>query len=234
MYNPLFKTGNMKKLITFIFVLLNMSIVVAQDITLEPQSASADLIYGTSETQTLTITNNSADAIDFTVAGVKTKVLAITNSVDENVEYARTLNALNVFYDNYVLSEISTQDAGELETALIGQNVLLIVQQENCNVPTFASFAPVMQAFVENGGTVIFTGTSRTNGIFDGQCIFATDLFSGNYVASIGINTELSLSISDDFLVEDMSDPYEEEIVTHYHDITNEDAVRVVLSLIHI
>ena len=218
----------MKKLTIFALLLLNIMMLVAQDITVEPQNVSADLIYGTTETQTVTITNNGTTAIDFSVEGVKTKVLAITNSVDQNVEYTRTLNALNVFYDNYILSEISTQEASELETALIDQNVLLVVQQENCNVPTFASFAPVMQAFVENGGTVIFTGTSRTNGIWDGQCIFATDLFSGDYTASITTNTDLPLSIPNDFLVEGVNDPYEEEIMTHYHDITNEDAVRVV------
>ncbi len=219
----------------FVLLLLLLGIgqfnsIKAQDISVDPESLNISLNYGETTTETITISNSSSGSVDFTLNGLKTKVLSLTNSVDQNFEYENTIESLDIFYDNYILTELSTQDATELEAALIDQNVLLIAQQEACILSTFDSFASVLQNYVTNGGTVIFTGTTKIDGgsSFDGSCIFATGLLTGSYSDYISSSADLTVNLPGDPLVEGVSSTYEPELLTHYYDITNADAVRLV------
>ncbi len=204
--------------------------ILAQDITVAPQSFNINLNYGETTTETLTINNTSGSSVDFTVEGLKTNILALTNSVDVNFEYQRTLDALDFFYDNYELSEINTQEASELATALVGQNVLLIVHQEACDVTAFEGFADVLQTYANNGGTIIFTGATKSalGSTYDSACLFATGLLEGSFIGNITSAADLTVNLPDEAIVENVENPYELDLVTYTYNITNDDAIRVV------
>ncbi len=101
------------------------------------------------------------------------ELLALTYGVDYSEEYTNTINAINQYFTDYNLTEINTTVAATLETQLVGKDVLLIAEQENGNPTVFTGFATVIQDFVNNGGTVIFCGTSNYS------CITNTGLFAG-------------------------------------------------------
>ncbi len=202
----------------------------AQDITADPSSLAIELTYGDTTTETVTITNTGSSSVDFTVSGLKTRVLSLTNTVDMNFEYIRTLESINVFNDSYVLTEISTQVASELEAALVGQNVLLIAQQEACDLATFEGFADVLQNYANNGGTIIFTGATKSalDINFDSACIFATSLLEGNFIGDISSFGNLTVELPEEPIVENVNNSYGLQLVTYEYNITNTDAITIV------
>lgn len=195
-------------------------------VTIDPLSFNVTLNYGDSIILPLTITNTGIGDLIVDIDGAslqaekKLNVLALINGADITQEYPFTLQAINNFYTDYTLTEITTYSAAELQAALVGKDVLLIPEQETCTPAAFTAFAPILQTFVENGGTVIINGTNQSG------CIFNTGLFSGTYQNFY--SGPLNISLPDDPLAEGVTNPYQALSVTYYYDVTNTDAVRVV------
>lgn len=195
-------------------------------VTVTPTSFNVTLNYGDSIIYPLDITNIGTGSLLYSIEGAplqsakKLQVLSLINGADLAQEYAFTLQAVNNYYTDYQLTEITTYNATELEAALVDKDVLLIPEQETCNAAAFTAFAPVLQAFANNGGTIVINGTNQSN------CIFNTGLFSGTYQNFY--SGPLNVILPGDPLVEGVSNPYEALAVTFYYDITNSDAVRVV------
>ncbi|QQS30663.1 MAG: PKD domain-containing protein [Sphingobacteriales bacterium] len=195
-------------------------------VTVDPTSFNVTLNYGDSIIYPLNISNIGSGSLVYSIEGAplqsakKLQVLSLINGADLAQEYAFTLQAINNYYTDYQLTEITTYVAAELEAALEDKDVLLIPEQETCNAAAFTAFAPVLQAFAENGGTIVMNGTNQAS------CIFNTGLFSGTYQNFY--SGPLNLSLPEDPLVEGVANPYEALSVTFYYDITNSDVVRVV------
>lgn len=197
-------------------------------ITVDPTSFDVELAFGDSITFPLTVTNTGGGDLIYDIDGPallsekQLQVLALINGADTDDEYPNTIEAINNHFTNYSLSAITTFDATELEEALESADVLLIPEQEDCNEAAFTSFAPVLQAFVEAGGTVIFNG----NAAAQSPCIFNTGLFDGEHQNFI--SDDLEIELPDDPLVDGVSEPYTALAVTNYYDINNEDVVSVI------
>ncbi|MEO5714509.1 MAG: M36 family metallopeptidase [Luteolibacter sp.] len=95
------------------------------------------------------------------ILSAKVEVLTWTAYADTSVsgEYAQTKQAISSYFTNYNETTTTTSDPTALAAALVGKNVFLIVEQENANSTTLGAlgtaWAPVLNAFVGNGGTVI-------------------------------------------------------------------------------
>lgn len=151
------------------------------------------------------------------------EVLALTYGVDLATEYPNTIAAIDQYYTNYNLSEINTTIASVFQTALDGKDILLIPEQENGNASVFTDFAPSIQTFADNGGTVIFCGS---NGSYS-AAIFNTGLFTGNYVQYTNSAT-LTLVNPGHELANGVVPPIIASNATNVYNITNPDAVNIV------
>lgn len=196
-------------------------------ISVEPNTGyDVTLEHGDSTTYSFTITNTGTGDLVFNIEGAnlienkELQVLALINGADLTQEYPSTLLAINNYFTDYQLTEITTYNASELATALQNKDVLLIPEQETCNAAAFSSFAPILQTFAENGGTIIINGTNQAG------CIFNTGLFSGTYQNFY--SGALNVNIPSDPIMEGVNNPYNALAVTFYYDITNPDAVRLV------
>lgn len=208
---------------------LAISTQSAGALTYLPAAFNITLAQGDSVIVPLTISNTGAGLLTYSLEGAplqatkRLKVLALVNEADVPQEYAFTLQAINAFYTDYILTEITTYDASALQNALVGKDVLLIPEQENCstaNATAFTAFAPILQSFVENGGTVVVNGTNQS------ACLFNLGLFSGAYQNFYVGN--LTQSLPADPLMTGVTNPYAALATTNFYDITNPDAVRVV------
>lgn len=184
------------------------------------------LAHGDSITYSYTITNNGSGDLVVNIEGAnlisnkELQVLALINGADITQEYPSTLEAINNHFTDYQLTELSTTSATVLATALQNIDVLLIPEQETCNGASFGAFAPVLQTFAQNGGTIIVNGTNQQ------ACIFNTGLFSGTYQNFY--SGSLNVNLPNDPIMEGVNNPYNALAVTYYFDITNPDKVSLV------
>lgn len=196
-----------------------------QSFNVTPDAFNVTLNYGDSAVYDLQIANTTGGQLDYTIQGALTqlpqlKVLALINGAAGGTEYANEIAAINTYFDNYELTELSTYNPDELSTALSDKQLLLIPEQANCNAAGWIALAPVLQDFAQNGGTILLNGSQ------DGACIFNTGLFTGLYINFM--NGNLNISQPDDPLLEGIIPPYQALVVTYYYNITNADAVRVL------
>lgn len=199
------------------------------DITYDPESFFVSLDQAPdSVILPLTINNNGGGDLIFSIEGASLqtdkgmKVLSINNFVT-SPEHGNTITAINTFFSDYSLVEASPTSAAALSDLLAtGVDVVLITEMEACSSGLFASFAPVLQEFCNNGGTVIFNGSA------DGTCIFSTGLFSGTHGESDFSNGPMDITTATDPLLDGVVAPYSALVVTYLYDFTNPDIVHVI------
>lgn len=207
----------------------SLSLVTQQEptISVSPTSFNLSLNAGQLQTQQLNITNNGAGDLVYNIGNIPlfmgggVSMLALVN--DANTEhYNKALAAVNTTFGNYTLEELTTTNPATLEEALVGKTCLFVPEQETPNVAAFANLGPVMQAFAETGGTILFTGAES------GDYIFATGLLSGSNAGN-SINGVTDILLPNDPLMEGIStNVYSSQINTYPCNITNDDLVRVL------
>lgn len=97
------------------------------------------------------------------ISGGATSSLNVTvfkTYADLSGEYPVTLAALTANLPNANITESSATTAAALTADLANTHVLVIAEQENINTTIAATFAPAIQAFVNNGGSVVLCGNS--------------------------------------------------------------------------
>ena len=152
-------------------------------------------------------------------------MLALTYGADYFQEYTNTITAINTYFTGYRLSELNTTSAYRLDSALQYNEVLLIPEQESGNPTVFSSFSPMLQAFVNRGGTVIFCGS---NGVLM-NCMFNTGLFSGNQGTAIFDNSYfLNVFDSTQEITNGIGSSIPSINATFTANITNTDAIRLI------
>jgi hypothetical protein len=149
------------------------------------------------------------------------EMLALTYGVDYAGEYTNTLAAINQYFTNYHLTEINTTVASTLETALREKDILLIAEQENGSASVFTGFATVIQSFVNNGGKVIFCGTSNSS------CIFNTGIFSG-YSSGNTYSNPINVVNNLHPVTDSVSASFIAPNLTFFYNFSNSDTTRLV------
>ena len=201
------------------------------DISATPGAFSGTLPYqGDSIVAPLTITNNGDGPLEYSIEGGALQsdkglnLLSLTNF--STTDYPKVLTAINTYFDDYILEEAAPANVTELNDLLAGADIVLLPETEDCNVSLFAAFGPALNAFAEQGGTIIVIGAN------EGDCIFATNLFDGTHEAGAGGTTTSALNISlpEDPLLQGIIAPYAVQVNTFVYNLTNDDAVRVLES----
>ncbi len=206
----------------------SISVQSAPIISAIPNPIIASVSCGDSIVVPLTIYNTGSGDLIYDILGNQVQsngqidLLVLTYGVDQSQEYPNTISAINQTFTNYNLTEINTVSASALETALQGQDVFLVPEQENGSPSVFTGFATILQDFVTNGGSVIFCGTGGSNA----NCIFNTGLFSGSVVSSTN-SGGLTLIDALHPLANLITMPLSASNATYYYTITNPDAVTI-------
>ena len=201
-------------------------------ITVSPGSFTEAAPYGTEPfIEQLTICNTGTGDMIFSIdqpliSEKGLNMLGLINGADSSPtgEYTRTIAAINSYFTDYVRTDITTYDPVELAAALEGKDILLIPEQEDCNEAAMTAFAPILQNFAQNGGTIILIGTNKAGNT--GSCVFNTGLLEGSYVEFV--QGELDIIAATDPLLEGVVAPYLAQVVTYTYDITNLDFVSVI------
>lgn len=155
-------------------------------------------------------------------AGVR-KILAMTQGVDLTGEYANTINSINTYFTNYQVTQLNTTSAIALQSALIGTNILLFPETESGLNNYYVGIAPVVQNFINSGGTVIVCGD-----VYASNRIYDLGLFTGNFVNYTNTGSGV-ISDTTNYLVDGINQftvPLTNS--SAYHNITNTDKVEVV------
>lgn len=200
-------------------------------ITVNPASFSNTADYGDAPfTQPLTICNTGDGQLVYSIdepliSEKGLNMLALINDADAapTGEYTKTIAAVNTYFNDYVLSSITTYNAAELADALDGKDILLIPEQENYTgwMPALAS---TIQAFANSGGTVILIGSNQTDNTAD--CIFDSGMLEGNYIEFA--TGEMDIVNPTDPILEGIVAPYNAQVVTYIFNITNPDFVPLI------
>lgn len=129
--------------------------------------------------------------------GVPVNILAYTRGTNVAWEFNNTLAALDLYFDNYDLTTTDTDNAGALGALLAGVDVVIIPSIFDPSVAgDYTTIAPALQTFVDNGGTVIFTGTRDDNGQL--AAVTNTGFFEGlTFTSGLATSDQDSLPITD-------------------------------------
>ena len=171
----------------------------------------------------LYISNSGVEDLIFDISGDATDSVQIlaytyaTTTLTSNV-----VSALSQHFTDYSLSYSNTTSANTLAAELQGKDVLIFARFSSNAQNVFAGFSTVLQNFVDQGGTVIFTG------IYDGsysQNMYATGLLSGSY-ATYYTSGNLTLNTNDPF-TENLSSLIPMNSYVFMHSLTNPDLIRL-------
>lgn len=175
---------------------------------------------------------NGTDLIDVDGDGQITvfsnDILSWTAFVDTETEYPNTLAALTQYkYDYYTLTESATTDPAVLEQELVGKEVFLISAPENTDSETLKNvatgFNPVLQQFVQNGGTVIVLGEAN-NGNPEGFLV-SSGLMDITKENSYGNNQpNVTITQQDHPIMKDIVSPVNDIDTTTTYTVRNTDA----------
>ncbi len=141
-------------------------------VSVTPTPVNITVNAGETTTFPLSISNTGEGPLTFemdTSLLVKDlQILAYINGADYINEYTNTLDALNLYYTDYDLTETATENPGELADLLVDKQIMLVPEIEDFSTTSiFTVLGNTMEEFVANGGTIIFTGTSGTNPLFN-------------------------------------------------------------------
>jgi PKD repeat protein len=164
---------------------MTITVQAAPQITVSPMAGFIDSVAcGDSSSHTMTIGNIGGGQLLYSTDGSlvgQIKVLCMTYGVNQFVELPNTIAAINSYFTNYQLTYTGATTAQQLSGQLVGKNVLLVPEQENnINSGIWPGLGPVIQQFLNNGGSVIFCGSSST--LSDN--LFNTGVFTGSYASS--------------------------------------------------
>ncbi|OFX22987.1 MAG: hypothetical protein A2033_13230 [Bacteroidetes bacterium GWA2_31_9] len=175
----------------------------------------------------LTVTNSGVGELIVNIENAgnasELNILAMTYGVDLYGEYPNTISAINQYFTNYILTETSTISASVLQSALIGKDVLLVPEIESGSASAFTSLARVIQSFISNGGTAIFTGSYSISN----QHLFNMGLFSGSSLSSSSYGN-LNVIDPSSPLANSLPSIIPAQDATLYCNFTNSDAFCVV------
>lgn len=150
-------------------VCLTTTISPASDINVTPNPITAVVNNCVNPaTVSFTIENKGQSNLDYSINLniVNKNVLAYVGGVNTSTGgvYQNTIVAINSYYTDYTLSTTTTTSAATLKTLLADKKILLFPSVSSLPL-NYSLFSTVINDFVNNGGIVIYCGSSYINPI---------------------------------------------------------------------
>lgn len=181
---------------------------------------------GDTLTFTMTVSNLAGGELVYNADGStvgQLRVLAMTYGADLFSEFPSTIAAINQYFNNYSLTQTGTIDPGTLAGLLIGKNVLLIPEQETGDPAVWSTLAPVIQNYVNNGGSVIFLGSYSS----EADCMFNTGIWSGTFDSDV-VGATLTVVNNTHPITTNLGATFTAPSATYAMNLTNPDKVQLV------
>jgi len=112
---------------------------------------------------------NTGDGILYFEPGLATtvvetpEILTLITYTDYFEEYENTIEALEIFSDDFVITESQAQNSAQLLSDLENKNILLIPEQESVPFNFFENLQGAFLSFLEDGGNIVFCGSQVVN-----------------------------------------------------------------------
>lgn len=146
------------------FVHINSTIFIAPIASITPDTICLSLLGNETADTSFAIQNTGGSILNFQLANqtnfIDRKVLLWEYGADIASELPSTYAAIAAFSPNLNLTSTNTTDLLEFEIALTGKHVLIIPESETGSPAIFAQMKDLIQAFIQDGGTVIYCGVS--------------------------------------------------------------------------
>lgn len=207
---------------------LTITVQGAPQISVDPDSIIANAYCGDTANYSMTVTNLAGGELYWTsnvdvATGLPIQILAMKYGTDGFEEFPRTLRAIDTLLNNYNLVQTTTTSPGTLSSLLFGKNILLIPEQEQGNPATWANLAPVIQNFVNNGGTVIWCGAYSSQA----TCMTNAGIFTGTFNSDAVQNTVDVLDATHP-LAQSIPTSFTAPSATYTMDLTNPDKQTII------
>ncbi len=135
---------------------------------------------GNSSAVTYTVGNTGQSPLNYKFMGIGAdtiQILALTLGYNATY-YANALAALTTYMNTpYVITTLNTTSATVLTAALVGKDVLWMAPTVTAQYSGYTNLAPAVQAFLNNGGRFIASGTGYTANIWN------LNIFTGTYTS---------------------------------------------------
>ena len=193
----------------------------APSIHVDPNAFNVNAQCGDSATYVMDVTNLAGGELFWTSevdvnTGLPVRVLVMKYGADAFSEYRHTLTAIDTFFTNYILTTTNTTTPGTLASLLFGINVLVIPEQEQGNPTVWATLAPVIQNYLNNGGSVIWCGSYSSQA----DCIFSGGVLTGTFASDASQN-QLTVVDPTHPLVAGISNGFTAPSATYTSNLTN-------------
>ena len=209
----------------------SVTVQSAPQINVDPDSLVVTAQCGDSTSYIMDVTNIAGGELFWTSdadvnTGLPVRVLSLKMGTNQFLNYPNTIQAIDTFFQNYTLTEEYRLNPSLISSLLFGKNVLLIPSQEVKNnlLDTFwINMAPVIQNFLNNGGSVIYCGS---NGALS-DAMFNTGIFTGSF-ANDAIFDNLTVVDPTHPLVQGLTLPFTAPSATYTMNLTNPDKNTVI------
>ncbi len=145
--------------------------------------------------------------------------------VDINNEYQNTINSLNTFFDNYVLTETNTTSPAILQSYLDDADVLLFPKFDSGGSGIHLNLSNAITASIASGKSALFCGSSFLNA----SSWFDTGLIDGTYIGIISNSIPLTLNMNHP-IMQGISAPFTSISYTVTLDIINPSTTNLISS----
>ncbi|MFM9028487.1 MAG: PKD domain-containing protein, partial [Bacteroidota bacterium] len=205
-----------------------VTVQAAPQINVDPDTFNVNAQCGDSVSLFMDVSNIAGGELFWTSevdvnTGLPVRIVIMKYGTDQFVEYRRTITAIDTFFSNYTLTQTGTTNPGVLSSLLFGTNVLVIPEQEQGDTAVWATLAPVIQNFINNGGSVIWCGAYSSQA----SCMFNAGVFTGTF-DSDAVGSQLTVTDPTHPLVQGVPNPINAPAATYVMNITNSNKVTVV------
>lgn len=153
-------------------ICLSGTVTSAPSISVSPNNYSVSISACNSIANgSINISNIGGSNLTFSISGSAStnsiNVLAITNYVDMAGEYVNTINSITSYFTGSNITQHSMTSVSNLQTALVGKQVILIPEQETYVAGFLQTYSATINNFISSGGTAIICGTNNYNSHYD-------------------------------------------------------------------
>jgi Zn-dependent metalloprotease len=198
-------------------------------ITVNPSSLTTTLsACNATQTVALNIGNVGGSNLTYSLSGGtgtgSVNILVIMNNVNTFNNYANMISALNTYSTNYTITQHTLTTVSNLQTALVGKQVLLFPQPSNgYSTGQFQTYSTTVASFANNGGSVIMCGNYASNQIND------IGLFNSTYNNNTSGGYNLTVLDTNDVIMKNIPlGSIQAANYTYYNSISNSSATHFV------
>ncbi|MCF8299017.1 MAG: T9SS type A sorting domain-containing protein, partial [Saprospiraceae bacterium] len=199
----------------------NISVLPSLNVTIPFCNDSVNVPY--------TIKNIGQLSLNVNVESDTIEILALIHGYWSNY-WNNYINSISSYVNKFNLDTTTTTDTVVLKNLLLGKDMVFIPNINDLSgVNQIQALSPILQYYVNNGGTVLFAGQYTNNS----QLVFGTGFFTGTSSGRVTTSQTINVINSNHPITNGVSSSSPTgNVILYKYIITNNDAVKLVQSTI--